>query len=335
MIYVLLLIAFLLSLILTRLLTAFLRRKAILDMPNERSNHKIPIPRGGGIVITGIIVLGMLYMSLGNPIIISGMIALAAISLLDDLRGMPIWARFGVQILMVTVGIIALPANAIFQGLLPPFADKLLAGLCWLWFINLYNFMDGIDGIAGSETIAIAIGVATLVLLASLPINYAICSLLIIAATAGFLVWNWHPARIFMGDVGSIPLGYILGWLLLLLASHGYWSAALIFPGYYLADSSITLIRRLLQGKKIWQAHSEHFYQQAVRAGKRHNEVVMSIIFANLLLFILGIVSIFYDWVSLGGAVVVIGGLLYYLKPKAAAGSLLPPGGGEPAAPNA
>src|SRR6202011_3993706 len=106
----------------------------------------------------------------------------------------------------------------------------------------------------------------------------------IVATAAGFLVWNWAPARIFLGDVGSVPLGYLLGFLLLDAAARGHWKLALILPLYFLADATITLLRRLLRGERVWQAHREHFYQQAVRDGLDHGAVVKRVIVADLLL---------------------------------------------------
>jgi UDP-N-acetylmuramyl pentapeptide phosphotransferase/UDP-N-acetylglucosamine-1-phosphate transferase len=107
-------------------------------------------------------------------------------------------------------------------------------------------------------------------------------------AAIGFLVWNWSPAKIFLGDVGSVPLGYILGFLLLDLAVRGYWKIALILPLYFLADATITLVRRLLRGERFWQAHREHFYQQAVRRGLGHAAVAKRVIAADLVLIACG-----------------------------------------------
>jgi UDP-N-acetylmuramyl pentapeptide phosphotransferase/UDP-N-acetylglucosamine-1-phosphate transferase len=113
-----------------------------------------------------------------------------------------------------------------------------------------------------------------------------------VAGTAlGFLVWNWYPARLFLGDVGSVPLGFALGWLLLQAAVAGYWAAALILPLYYLADATITLTRRALRGAKIWQAHREHFYQQAVAQGRDHGAVARAIAIGNIILIALAIAA--------------------------------------------
>jgi UDP-N-acetylmuramyl pentapeptide phosphotransferase/UDP-N-acetylglucosamine-1-phosphate transferase len=144
--------------------------------------------------------------------------------------------------------------------------------------------MDGIDGIAAVEAIGIGIGLYAIGLV-FMKATAAHGQALTIAATmAGFLVWNWHPARIFLGDVGSIPLGLLLGWLLLGLAANGQWAAALILPLYYLADATLTLLRRLLRGALIWQAHREHFYQIAVQRGHSHARVSGAIALVNAVL---------------------------------------------------
>jgi UDP-N-acetylmuramyl pentapeptide phosphotransferase/UDP-N-acetylglucosamine-1-phosphate transferase len=152
-----------------------------------------------------------------------------------------------------------------------------------VWFANLFNFMDGIDGIAGGEATAVGIGIA-LVAGTGGAFELIAPSVAVAAAALGFLVWNWHPARIFMGDVGSVPLGYLLGYLLLALAARGEWAAAVILPLYFLADATLTLLRRLARGERVWQAHREHFYQRAVQRGLRHDAVVLRVVAADLVL---------------------------------------------------
>jgi UDP-N-acetylmuramyl pentapeptide phosphotransferase/UDP-N-acetylglucosamine-1-phosphate transferase len=140
--------------------------------------------------------------------------------------------------------------------------------------------MDGVDGIAASEAAAIGLG---LVLIAPVPETGSLAAA-IAAASVGFLVWNWAPARIFLGDVGSIPLGFLLGFLLLAAAARGAWLPALILPLYFLADATITLLRRLARGERVWEPHREHFYQAAVQAGLGHAAVVRRVILADLML---------------------------------------------------
>jgi UDP-N-acetylmuramyl pentapeptide phosphotransferase/UDP-N-acetylglucosamine-1-phosphate transferase len=190
------------------------------------------------------------------------------------------------QFVAVGLGMLALiPAGAVFQFWLTPSLDALAAGFLWLWFVNLFNFMDGIDGLAGSEVAAIGIG---LVLFASLGAGsdpgLAALAATVAAAALGFLVWNWAPARIFLGDVGSVPCGYLAGFLLLEVAAHGHWRIALILPLYFLADATLTLLRRLIRGERVWQAHRQHFYQRAVQRGLGHAAVARRVILADLIL---------------------------------------------------
>jgi UDP-N-acetylmuramyl pentapeptide phosphotransferase/UDP-N-acetylglucosamine-1-phosphate transferase len=210
--------------------------------------------------------------------IVLGAAFLAVVSWIDDLRGLSPLVRLLVQVGAVIIGLAALPEQHSLSQLA-------LSGLVWVWWINLFNFMDGIDGLAGSEAAALGAG---LLLFASVGsgADPALRELdaALTGAAIGFLAWNWSPARIFLGDVGSVPLGYVLGFLLLDLAVRGYWRIALILPLYFLADATITLARRLLRGERVWQAHREHFYQRAVRRGLGHAAVVKRVIAADLVL---------------------------------------------------
>lgn len=179
--------------------------------------------------------------------------------------------------------------------------------------------MDGIDGITCSETITICIGMVLIAFFSQFPQEVAVFALALAICCAGFLPWNWHKAKIFLGDVGSIPLGFLVGWLLIVLAMYGYWAAALILPAYYFTDAGITLLMRLIRKKKIWQAHSEHFYQQAVRSGKSHSAVVITITVANIGFTGLAVASTIsqnYAVICFAAAIILSLALLYYLKPK-------------------
>src|SRR5581483_10922484 len=147
-------------------------------------------------------------------------------------------------------------------------------------FVNLFNFMDGIDGITGVETTAIGLGTA---MAAALIGDGDRATLALCAAAAGlaFLRWNWHPAKLFLGDVGSVPLGYLLAWLLLNLAIRGLWAPALILPLYYLADATLTLLGRAVRGERLWQAHRRHFYQRALGADGNHAAVARYVLIGD------------------------------------------------------
>jgi UDP-N-acetylmuramyl pentapeptide phosphotransferase/UDP-N-acetylglucosamine-1-phosphate transferase len=274
----------LLTCLTTRLLIPILAHREILDCPNERSSHQVPTPRGGGIAVIGSTLLAWVVFARTESMpsgvfgIVLGAVLLAAVSWFDDLRGLSPIVRLLAQAAAVAVGILVLPG--------PRDLFYLAAiGLVWIWWINLFNFMDGIDGLAGTEAAAIGAG---LLLFAGVGAGadpaLRTLAAAVTGAAIGFLVWNWSPARIFLGDIGSVPLGYVLGFLLLDLAARGRWTIAVILPLYFLADATITLVRRLLRGERVWQAHREHFYQHAVRRGLGHAAVVKRVIAADLVL---------------------------------------------------
>lgn len=273
----------------TRTVLRLLVQRAILDQPNERSSHDTPTPRGGGIAVITVLIPAWIAAALlsGAAVPWSGLgaaLLLAIVSWRDDLKSLGILWRFGAQILAVAIGLVSLD-GLVFGGLLPTWLDTLAAGFLWLWFVNLYNFMDGIDGIAAVETASIGGGVTLVALGAAMgPAGAAAWGIALAAAALGFLPWNWQRAKLFLGDVGSVPLGYLAGWLLLSMAAAGAWKAALILPLYYLADATITLLRRLRRGEKVWRAHREHYYQRAVQDGMSHAAVVRVILVGNLAL---------------------------------------------------
>ncbi len=297
-----------------------LQRRSILDHPNERSSHERPTPRGGGLAVVPIILVAWaLYagvpVSAEMAVIIPGAAVLALLSWVDDLRTLPASIRLAGQTAVVATALVLLDGfGLVFQGLLPPLMDKIVAAVAWVWFINLFNFMDGIDGISGVEAISIGGGLAALALVTPAVAPAPWYGLAIAAAMLGFLIWNWHPARIFLGDVGSVPVGFLLGFLLLAAAANGYWAPALILPLYYLADATITLFRRGLRGEKVWRAHREHFYQKSVQGGRSHAVTCGAISFANLLLVALAVTAMSAPAVSLVGAAVVVSVLLFWMR---------------------
>lgn len=312
----------------TRAVLHLLRRRNIVDNPNERSSHAAPTPRGGGIAVIAVLVgAWTILWATGHGfaggamfwLVIGGAAVLAAVSWVDDVRGgLPAAPRFLIQMAAVAAGLFALPADgAILQGAVPLWADRLIAGLLWLWFINLFNFMDGIDGITGCKTGTIGIGIFVVGLTAGTAAPLALPGLAAAGVAVGFLVWNWAPAKVFLGDVGSVPLGHLLGWLLLMLAAMGHWDAALLLPAYYLADASLTLARRLARGEKPWQAHREHAYQVAVRAGRSHAEVSLMIAAVGIALAGLTLVGLgggAARWASLAAGIFLVALFLWYLR---------------------
>ena len=318
---------------LTGLARKLLRRHGVMDRPGERSSHLTAVPRGGGIVVIGVLLAAWLALWLSGAsasseahfwIALVGALGLAAVSWLDDLRGgLSVFLRLGAQALAVGAGIASLPGDGlILQGTVPALVDHALAAAAWLWFVNLFNFMDGIDGLSGTEGASLGLGAFLLALLGAAPAGLGPLGLALAGVSLGFLLWNWHPARIFLGDVGSVPLGYLAGWLMLALAASGAWQAALLLPAYYLADATVTLARRLLRGRRVWQAHREHFYQRVVAAGWSHGRAAAVIGGHNLLLMGLALASQ-QSWAAAAAALaagaMLVATLLWYLHAAARA----------------
>lgn len=320
------------TMVATRKVLAWLRHKQIVDLPNERSSHSLPTPRGGGLATTPVMALMLIAMGWrwdGRDCVILGIgaLALMALSWWDDRHSLPALPRFAAHGLVIAVALLGLPPeHVVFQGLLPLVADRAVTLVAWLWFVNLYNFMDGIDGITGIETAAIGIGVA-LVTVIGQGFGLIAPALVVGAVGAAFLVYNWHPAKLFLGDSGSVPLGFVLGGLLVALALQGHLAAAIILPAYYLADATITLIRRGVNGEKIWQAHRKHFYQRAVRGGRSHATVSLLVLATNLVLIGAAVLAVQgYVWLGLGVAVLVVGASLAVMQFWAgSAGAFHPP----------
>ena len=274
-----------------------LNKYELFDAPTERSNHANPVPTGAGIAFI-LVALGFLIVANAPENLLWGTLILCLVGFIDDMRGVPIVHRFGVQCIAVllAMGTVQMP---LLQGIVPLWLDYPIMLLLWLWFINLFNFMDGIDEISVMESAAIAAGIAVLgFTVPDIPRSLAIDAVIIIAAVLAFYPWNRHPAALFMGDAGSLPLGFLMGYLLLSLAGHGYWEAALILPAYYLTDATVTLGRRVIKRQAPWQAHSEHFYQKAVRAGRSHAQVAHSVLTVNIFLVAFACLSVMKGPVS-------------------------------------
>ncbi|MEZ5668049.1 MAG: glycosyltransferase family 4 protein [Alphaproteobacteria bacterium] len=302
---------------------AWLRRRAIMDRPNARSSHTVPVPRGGGIGLMlallpalAILWIGRDPAAWGGYAVVVAAAILAAVSWLDDTRTLSAWPRLAAHILAAAIAVMSLPAGALVaQGLLPLWADRIAAGLAVVYFINIFNFMDGIDGISGVETLSIGIGTALTAWVFGPVGSEPLEGLILAAAALGWLAWNWHPARLFLGDVGSVPLGFLLGWMLVRLAADGAWVAALVLPAYYLTDATLTLARRTLRGEKPWQAHREHAYQRAHQRGLDHARVCVLILGCNAGLVGLALAGEAVHWaIGIAGAALLGLGFTIYLR---------------------
>lgn len=274
----------------------------ILDIPGNRSSHNIPTPRGGGLAISVCCLVAILFFGTYGILekrvmwaFLGGGSAIAIIGWLDDRKSMTPIVRFLVQLAAATWAVYfigGLPTMNIGIGTIPlGWFGSILAILGIVWMTNLYNFMDGIDGIAGMEAVMVgAIGGTLLAISNSWGLAFVSWS--VAAASLGFLFWNWHPAKIFMGDVGSGFLGFFFAVLLLASERSGnipllIW---LLLLGVFIGDATFTLFKRLLKGDRVWEAHRSHFYQRAVQIGYSHTTVILVTASLNA---ILGILTIF------------------------------------------
>ena len=308
------------SFCLTLVLRRYALARSIIDIPNARSSHAVPTPRGGGVAIVMCFLMALPMLVIFNVIDLRSMCAflgagagIAVLGFLDD-HG-HIAARWRL------LGHFAGAIWAIYWlGGLPPlmflgfsldldWLGHALAVIYLVWLLNLYNFMDGIDGLASIEAICVCIGGALLYAITSEQ-GMVLVPLLLTAAVAGFLFWNFPPARIFMGDAGSGFLGITLG----ILSIQAAWVspqllwAWLILLGVFVVDATFTLIRRLIRGDKVYEAHRSHAYQYASRQYGRHLPVTMTVLFINL--FWLLPVAL---WVGLDGIDGALGLVIAYI----------------------
>jgi UDP-N-acetylmuramyl pentapeptide phosphotransferase/UDP-N-acetylglucosamine-1-phosphate transferase len=320
----LLVVAAVLTAVLIKLLYPALVRIALAH-PNARSSHKAPTPQGAGIAViasTAILVgLTIFYVPglTDDPgrvlAILAAVLLLAVVGAFDDIHALGVWPRLLLQVVAVGIVIAALPSELRIVPALPWGLERALLLLGGLWFVNLVNFMDGIDWITVAEVVPVTAGLVLAGNMGGLPHVGTLVALVLLGGMVGFAPYNKPVARIFLGDVGSLPIGLLLGWLLALLAGQGHLAAAILLPLYYLADASITLLRRLAKREPIMQAHRSHFYQRATDRGFTVIEIVARIFIINIVLVALALATIAWPGrlaavMALAGGCIVVGWLL-------------------------
>ncbi len=314
------LVTLILSVIGTKLLIKIMPKLGVIDTPSKRRAHKKPTPRAGGLslaLMLPILLPFFEYLISGYVVysikIIAVTLLISAISFLDDVKQINVVLRFFVYILCSAVAINQMisPATVLHYELNLYF-DIAISTIALGAFLNVYNFLDGIDGITCSQTIHLSVTIIILTLL-----NYdiidkpnivlVICSI-ILGWSIGFIYYNWHPAKIFMGDVGSITIGFLLGLCMLMIASASFklFAACVIASLYYIADGGLTILIRLSKGEKIWEPHLQHFFQKATASGKSHKRVVKRIVKCNIGLMTFAITSIYYPLISIVCSVLVV-----------------------------
>ena len=273
-----------------------------LARPNARSSHKIPTPQGGGIAVVAAafsgVVAGAALAAIAPDLLLAlwplavAVVLLAGVGVCDDIFHMPVGPRLVLHFVAVGLVLSALPHDARIIPQLPWWLERAGLLIGGVYVVNLVNFMDGIDWMTVAEVVPVTAGLCALFWFGALPLRESIVAAALLGAVAGFAPFNRPVAKLFLGDVGSLPIGLLLFWLLLRLATQGHLAAALLLPLYYLADATVTLGRRLAQGENVLQAHRSHFYQRAIDRGFSVGEVVCRVFLANLMLAALAVASV-------------------------------------------
>jgi len=322
---------FFVSFILSFLFVAIYRfhalRNNILDIPNQRSSHTLPVPRGGGVGIVMAVLITLPFSSMDSMFVCgltASSLVVAGVGLFDDLKSISALGRLAWHVL----------ASSLLLYILGGFPEVTVWGLAFhsafflnvsgilflVWMLNLYNFMDGIDGIATFEALTVTVGAA--IVLFNRGSDSGLISLLLVISCAafGFLLWNFPRARIFMGDSGSSFLGFILGGLAVYseVVSPGMIWVWLILLGVFVVDATITLMVRALRGDRFYEAHRTHAYQKASRLMNSHVIVTLCVVAINLCFLLPMAVIVSKGWISgpmgLIVAYVPLGGLAVFLR---------------------
>ncbi|MCA1365185.1 MULTISPECIES: glycosyltransferase family 4 protein [unclassified Bradyrhizobium] len=274
-----------------------LLQRYALARPNARSSHRVPTPQGAGIaVIAATLIVASLWGVSANvaipPALVAATIVIALVGFVDDIVSLPVLVRLVLQAACVGAVVFTAPDTARIVPALPLALERGLIVLAGVWFVNLVNFMDGLDLMTVAEVVPVTAALLLLGMLGDLPWPAVLIATALCGAMLGFAPFNRPVAKVFLGDVGSLPIGLLLGWCLLELAWHGQAAAALLLPAYYLADATITLFRRIARREPFWSAHRSHFYQRATDNGFSVSRVSGEVFLLNLVLAGLAILAV-------------------------------------------
>jgi len=289
-------IAALVSALITWTSRPLLQRYA-LARPNARSSHRIPTPQGAGIaVIAATLLVASVWGTFAGvaipPALMAATVLIALVGFADDIMSLPVLVRLVLQAAAVGAVVFSSPESARIVPAFPLALERGLIVLAGVWFVNLVNFMDGLDLMTVAEVVPVTAALLLLGLLGELSWPAALLATALCGAMLGFAPFNKPAAKVFLGDVGSLPIGLLLGWCLLELAWHGQPAAALLLPAYYLADSTITLFRRVARREQFWSAHRSHFYQRATDNGFKVPQVIGEVFALTLVLALLAIATV-------------------------------------------
>ena len=278
-----------------------LLRRHVSARPNARSSHKAPTPQGGGIAViaatlatvaVAALVSAKFHADLRLAWVCGAAIVLTVLGFVDDMASLGVAPRLLIQIVAVAIVVAALPDELRIIPDLPFSIERFALLVGGLYFVNAVNFMDGIDWMTVAEVVPLAGGLALLGVFGALPASAVLLALALCGAMIGFAPFNRPVARLFLGDAGSLPIGLLLLWPLLLLAGGGHPIAALLLPLYYIADTGITIVWRLAKGETITSAHRSHYYQRALDLGFSVNQIVTRVFVVNILLVGLALASV-------------------------------------------
>jgi UDP-N-acetylmuramyl pentapeptide phosphotransferase/UDP-N-acetylglucosamine-1-phosphate transferase len=278
------------------LLHPVLQRYA-LARPNARSSHKMPTPQGAGIaVIAATLSVGGACAGLvGSAVpvaLFAATIFIAMVGFADDVRPIRVIPRLLLQAAAVGLVIWQAPSDLRLLPWLPLSIERIVLLVAGLWFVNLVNFMDGLDLMTAAEVVPITGAAVLLWILGGYPILPAVLAAALGGAMLGFVPFNRPLAKVFLGDVGSLPIGLLLGWILLQVAWAGHLVAALLLPLYYLADATLTLLRRIVRREPFWMAHRSHYYQRATDNGFTVPKVIGHVFVVNIALAAMALASV-------------------------------------------
>jgi UDP-N-acetylmuramyl pentapeptide phosphotransferase/UDP-N-acetylglucosamine-1-phosphate transferase len=289
--------------------------KHALAKPNARSSHKTPTPQGAGIAVVAATLVAagpVLFGTWDEPatlVLFGATVFIAALGFADDLKPIPVLPRLLLQALAVAAAVLMSSCDVSIVPFIPGWLERGLLVLAILWFVNLVNFMDGLDWMTVAEVVPITATLAIFGVLGDVPPLPTAIAAALCGAMIGFALFNRPVATIFLGDVGSLPIGLLLGWCLLQFAYDGQFAAALLLPMYYLFDATATLLRRMARREPFWAAHRSHFYQRATDNGFSVWRVISEVFALNVALAALAIGSVAAHSATTQFALFIIGSL--------------------------
>ena len=321
----------------TKYLIQIFKTLGIYDIPKKRSNHKVLKPKGAGILLTLTIFFSLLFLMIVDSIEFSPwifllplMLLISIFSFLDDVKNISSTLKLSVHCVVILISIgfldnqitdfclnLKTNYNFVFKLEVLEILIKIMIFILWLWITNLVNFMDGIDGITSLQVCFFSLLIVCLSLINVLSSDYSYIGLVVFSVFLGFLYWNKPPSKIFLGDSGSVAIGFFIGgvYILSLLNTEGFIPLTIIML-YYFADSTFTIIRRAFHKKNVFEAHSDHYYQRKVRSGFSHAQVLNSLLLFNIVLFILSVLYFNFPIFSIVLSVLTVLVFIYWLNLK-------------------